>query len=138
MDTPLSTYHRATSFYKILEDYIYLRLNPEFQMNRMDTTFREDFKITRDSTGAVQNFHGKLILNNFNTFSQSFIYNNTPFNPPLGKLDSMYFEWVNYVGDVIDNNDCEWTASIVITEQRTKATIDSTIARLPPMQPLRK
>lgn len=138
MDTPLSTYHRATSFYKILEDYIYLRLNPEFQMNRMDTTFREDFKITRDSTGAVQNFHGKLILNNFNTFSQSFIYNNTPFNPPLGKLDSMYFEWVNYVGDVIDNNDCEWTASIVITEQRTKATVDSTIPRLPPMQPLRK
>lgn len=138
MDTPFSTYHRAISFYKILEDYIYLRLNPEFQTNRMDTTFREDLKVTRDSTGAIQNFHGKLILNNFNTFSQSFVFNNSPFNPAIGKLDSMYFQWVNFVGETIDNHDCEWTASVVITENKSKATIASTTAALPPMAPLRK
>ncbi len=138
LDTPFSTYHRATSFYKILEDYIYLRLNPEFQTNRMDTTFRENFKVTRDSTGAVQNFHGKLLLNNFNSFSSSFVYNNAPFNPPLGKLETMYFEWVNFVGETIDNNDCEWTATLVIAENRSKATVASTTAALPPMAPLRK
>jgi hypothetical protein len=138
LDTPFSTYHRATSFYKILEDYIYLRLNPEFQTNRMDTTFRENFSITRDSTGAVQNFHGKLLLNNFNSFSSSFVYNNAPFNPPLGKLETMYFEWVNFVGETIDNNDCEWTATLVIAENRSKATVASTTAALPPMAPLRK
>jgi hypothetical protein len=138
IDTPFSTYHRATSFYKILEDYIYLRLNPEFQTNRMDTTFRENFKVSRDSTGAIQNFHGKLILNNFNTFSQSFVFNNNPFNPAIGKLDSMYFQWVNFVGETIDNNDCEWTASIVITENKSKATTASTTAALPPMAPIRK
>lgn len=138
LDTPFSTYHRATSFYKILEDYIYLRLNPEFQTNRMDTTFRENFKVTRDSTGAVQNFHGKLLLNNFNSFSSSFVFNNAPFNPPIGKLETMYFEWVNFVGETIDNNDCEWTATLVISENKSKATVASTTAALPPMAPLRK
>lgn len=117
-DTPFSTYHRAESFYKILDDYIYLRMNQEFQLNRMDTTNRENFNITRDSTGAVQNFHGKLILNNFNTYSTTFIYNNRPFNPAIGKLDTMYFTWVNFVGETIDNADCDWTASLVITESK--------------------
>ena len=138
IDTSFSTYHRATSFYKILEDYIYLRMNPEWQLNRIDTTFREDFNVTRDSTGSVQNFLGKLILNNFNTFSQSFIFNNQSFNPPIGKLETVYFQWADFTGQQIDNNDCEWTATLVITEQVSKATVQSTLPALPTMQPLRK
>jgi hypothetical protein len=138
LDTPFSTYHRASSFYKILEDYIFLRLNPEYQLNRMDNTYKENFKITRDTTGQIQNFHGKLILNNFNTFSQTFIFNNQPFNPPIGRLDQLYFQWVNIVGDTIDNNDCEWSATMVITENKSTATAGSTIPALPPMEPLRK
>jgi hypothetical protein len=138
MDTPFSTYHRATSFYKILDDYIFLRLNPQYQLNRMDNTFKENFKITRDPTGQVQNFHGKLLLNNFNTYSQSFIYNNQPFNPPIGRLDQVYFQWVNIVGDTIDNNDCDWSATLVITENKSTATTASTIPALPPMNPPRK
>lgn len=123
IDTPFSTYARATSFYKILEDYIYLRMNPEYQLNRMDSTSRENLSITRDSTGSIQNFHGKLILNNFNTFSTSFVFNNNPFNPPIGRLDTMYFEWVDFTGLQIDNADCEWTASLVITESKSKASL---------------
>jgi hypothetical protein len=137
-DTPFSTYHRASSFYKILEDYIFLRLNPQYQMNRMDNTFRENFKITRDPTGQVQNFHGKLLLNNFNTFSQTFIFNNQPFNPPIGRLDQLYFQWVNIVGDQIDNNDCDWSATCVISEAKSSATAASTLPALPPMPPIRK
>jgi hypothetical protein len=138
VDTPFSTYHRATSFYKILDDYIFLRLNPQYQLNRMDNTYKENFKLTRDPTGQVQNFHGKLLLNNFNTYSQSFIYNNQPFNPPIGRLDQVYFQWVNIVGDTIDNNDCDWSATLVITENKSTATTASTIPALPPMKPLRK
>jgi hypothetical protein len=104
----------------------------------MDNTFRENFKITRDPTGQVQNFHGKLLLNNFNTYSQSFIYNNQPFNPPIGRLDQVYFQWVNVVGDTIDNDDCDWSATLVITENKSTATTASTIPALPPMKPLRK
>ena len=97
----------------------------------MDNTFKENFKITRDTTGQIQNFHGKLILNNFNTFSQTFIFNNQPFNPPVGRLDQLYFEWVNIVGDTIDNNDCDWSATMVITENKSTATAGSTIPALP-------
>jgi hypothetical protein len=133
VDTPFSTYHRAPSFYKILDDYIFLRLNPQYQLNRMDNTYNENFKITRDSTGQVQNFHGKLLLNNFNTYSQSFIFNNQPFNPPIGRLDHLYFQWVNVVGDTIDNDNCDWSATVVITEDKPIAATSSTLPALPPM-----
>lgn len=138
IDTPFSTYHRASSFYKILDDYIFLRLNPQYQVNRMDNTSRENFRITRDPTGQIQNFHGKLLLNNFNTYSQTFIYNNTTFNPPIGRLDHLYFQWVDLGGTTIDNNDCEWSASVAITESKTYTTTLSTLPALPPMKPLRK
>jgi hypothetical protein len=116
IDTPYSTYHRASSFYKILEEYIFLRLNPEFQMNRMDTTFLEDYNKTRDPTGQVQNLHGKLYLSAFGTFSTTFVYNPQAFNPPIGRLDTMYFNWTDILGETLDNNDCDWTCSVVITE----------------------
>jgi hypothetical protein len=138
IDTPFSTYHRAASFYKILDDYIFLRLNPEYQLNRMDTTYRENFKVTRDATGQVQNIHGKLLLNNFNTYSSTFIFNNQPFNPPIGRLDQLYFQWVNIVGDQIDNADCEWSATMVITENKPIASVASTIPALPVMNFPRK
>ncbi len=133
-DTPYSTYHQATSFYKILEDYIYLRLNPEYQMNRLDTTYKENFNVTRDSTGQINNFHGKLLLNDFNTYSRSFVSNQVTFNPPIGRLDQMYFEWVNVVGDRIDDFDCEWSCSLNITENKQRATVQSTLPALPPQK----
>jgi hypothetical protein len=116
LDTEWSTYHRASSFFKILEEYIFLRLNPEFQMNRLDTTFLENFNKTRDPTGQVQNLHGKLYLSAFGTFSTTFVYNPQVFNPPIGRLDTMYFDWTDILGTTLDNNDCEWTCSVVITE----------------------
>lgn len=132
VDTPFSTYHRAESFYKILEDYIYLRLNPEYPMNRLDSTAKEDFKITRESTGQIQFYFGKLLLNDFNSYSRSFVNNQLIFNPPIPKLENMYFEWVDVAGNQIDNNDCEWACSITITESKVRATATSGQPKLPP------
>jgi hypothetical protein len=132
IDTRYSTYHRADSFYKILEDYIYLRLNPEFPMNRLDSTAKEDFKITRESTGQIQFYFGKLLLNDFNSYSRSFVNNQLVFNPPIPKLENMYFEWVDVAGNQIDNNDCEWACSITITESKVRATATSGQPKLPP------
>jgi len=138
-DTPqYSTYTYATSFYKILEDYIYLRLNPEYKMNRIDGTFVENLQITRDSTGQVDQYYGKLLLNNFNTYSTTFISNQAAFNPPIGRLETMYFEWVDVGGTQINDTQCEWTASLTITEAKKKATLGSTLPALPEMKPLRK
>lgn len=137
MDTPYTTYHRAESFYKILEDYIYLRLNPEYQMNRLDTTAKENFNITRDSTGQIATYHGKLLLADFNQYSRSFISNQVTFNPPIGRLETMYFQWLDNGGTPIDNFDCDWSASVTITESRVRATTGSTLPKLPPMKPIR-
>lgn len=138
LDTPYTTYHRAESFYKILEDYIYLRLNPEYQMNRLDTTAKENFNITRDATGQIATYHGKLLLADFNQYSRSFISNQVTFNPPIGRLETMYFQWLDNGGTPIDNFDCDWSASVTITESKVRATVGSTLPALPPMKPLRK
>lgn len=138
LDTPYTTYHRAESFYKILEDYIYLRLNPEYQMNRLDTTAKENFNITRDATGQIATYHGKLLLADFNQYSRSFISNQVIFNPPIGRLETMYFEWLDNGGTRIDNLNCDWSASITVTESKVRATPGSTLPALPPMAPIRK
>jgi len=135
---PYTTFTNSQSFYKILDDYIYLRLNPEYKMNRMDSTAAENLNITRDSTGQVDQFYGKLLLNNFNSYCTTFVSNQAPFNPPIGRLDTMYFQWVDIGGTQLNDTQCEWGASLTITEVKTKATLASTLPALPPMAPIRK
>jgi hypothetical protein len=101
-------------------------------MNRLDSTAKEDFKITRESTGQIQFYFGKLLLNDFNSYSRSFVNNQLVFNPPIPKLENMYFEWVDVAGNQIDNNDCEWACSITITESKVRATATSGQPKLPP------
>ena len=131
VDTPYSTYAKAQSFYKILQDYIYLRLNPEYKMNRIDTTAPENLSITRDSTGEIDGYFGKLLLNNFNQYSTTFLRNPITLNPPLGRLETIYFEWVEVNGTVIDNKDCNWTASMNVVENISKADLASKVPVLP-------
>jgi hypothetical protein len=131
VDTSYSTYHPATSFYKILDDYIFLRLNPEYNMNVLGTTSNENFNITRDSTGQVNNYYGKLLLANFGQFSQTMMQNQAEFNPPIGRIDQFSFQWTNEVGETIDNFDCEWTATLTITEN-----VQNQVIRLPPLPPV--
>lgn len=124
-----NTTYTAPSFYKILDDYIYLMLNDELSMNRMDVTARENYNITLESTGEVNKYNAKLLLANFGNYSQTAIQNPVQFNPPLSRLDRLTFTWVDINGNVIDNNDCEWSACLQITEQKDKQTVDSTLAR---------
>ena len=58
--TPYSTVARADSFYKIYEDFMYLRLNPELDMNRFDSGSLENLQLTRDSTGQIKNYYAKI------------------------------------------------------------------------------
>jgi hypothetical protein len=117
-----TTYTKAPSFYKILDDYIYLRLNPEYKMNRLDTTAPENLKLTRDATGQIDNYYCKLLLNSFNSFSSSLIQNQSRFNPMIGRLETMYFEWVDIGGTQIDDTQCDWSASLTITENIIKSS----------------
>jgi hypothetical protein len=129
IDTPFDTIQRATSFYKILDDYIYLKLNQEFWMNRLDSSAPENLSVTHEPTGQTNQFAAKLLLANFGSYAQTMIQNPVNFNPVLTAIDKLTFQWVDIAGVQINNFDCEWNAAVQITEQVTQATPMSTIPR---------
>lgn len=129
LDTPFNTIQRAGSFFKILDDYIYMKLNPEYNMNRLDISRQEDFASTRESVAESQMYNCKLLLNTFGTYSTTFVQNPVLLNPPIGKLDKLSFSWYNINGNLIDNNECDWSATLQIVERLDIVTDDSTAPR---------
>jgi hypothetical protein len=117
LDTPYETVQTGTSFFKILDDFIVLRLNQDIDINRMDTVAKEDYLVTQDPTGMTKAFYGKLLLANFGSYAQTFISNPIAFTNPLGKMDRLTFQWVDATGAILNNNDCEWSAVIQINEE---------------------
>ena len=115
-DTPYNLIQTAESFYKILDDYIVLRLNNEFDINRVDTSGKEKLSATLESTGSTKAYYGKLLLAPFGSYAQTMIMNPIAFNPPLGRLDKLTFTWYDTTNTVIDNSDCEWNAVVQIVE----------------------
>ena len=132
IDTPYDTIQRATSFFKILDDYIYLKLNQEFWMNRLDSSGPEKLSITHEPTSQTNQFAAKLLLANFGSYAQTMVQNPVSFNPVLTAIDKLTFNWVDIAGVQINNLDCEWNAAVQITEQVTTATTNSTIPKAPP------
>jgi hypothetical protein len=118
VDTPYATVHRAQSFYKILDDFINLQMNREFDMNRMDTGAKENLATTLETTGFTKAFHGKLLLAPFGSYAQTIVSNPITFYPPLGRMDKLTFTWVDVTGATIDNSDCEWNAVVQIVEKK--------------------
>ena len=116
MDTSFNTTHVAESFYKILDDYINLRLNTEYDLNRMDTGAQEDLSITQDTTGSLKAYYAKLLLAPFGSYAQTLIYNPITLNIPIPKIDKLSFTWMDNIGQVINNNDCEWNIVVQIIE----------------------
>ena len=128
-DTEYSTVQRATSFFKILDDYIYLRLNPEFTMNRMDTTALENLSVTHEPTGIVNQYAAKLLLAPFGNYATTIIQNPIQFNPVLSSLDRLSFQWTDKAGNQLNNLECEWNAVVQIQERITAPKVGSTIPR---------
>jgi len=115
-DTDHNTVQRGTSFFKILDDYIYLQLNEEFNMNRMDVSKPENFSKTRETTAQTAVYNSKLMLNTFGSFATTFVHSPVTFNPPIGKIDKLSFLWYNSAGVLLNNTDCEWSGSVQIVE----------------------
>jgi hypothetical protein len=127
-DTPYETVHRGDSFFKILDDFINLQMNREFDMNRMDTGAKEKLSATQEPTGFTKAFHGKLLLAPFGSYAQTLVSNPISFYPPLGRMDKLTFTWVDTTGATIDNNDCEWNAVVQIGEKVNMTEIPKPIA----------
>ena len=122
-DTSYQTVHRGPSFFKILDDFINLNMNQEFDMNRMDTGAKEDLSRTLEPTGFIKAFHGKLLLAPFGSYAQTFVSNPLSFNPPLGRIDKLTFTWVDITATQIDNSDCEWNTVVQIVEKKDMVDI---------------
>jgi hypothetical protein len=122
-DTPYQTVHIGQSFFKILDDFINLQMNQEFDMNRMDTGGPENLAATQEPTGFTKAFHGKLLLAPFGSYAQTLVSNPITFYPPLGRMDKLTFTWVDTTGATINNADCEWNAVVQIVEKKDMTEI---------------
>jgi hypothetical protein len=127
-DTPYLTTQTGQSFFKILDDFINLRMSPEFNMNMMDTGAKENLQISTDTTGSIKAYYGKLLLAGFGSYAQTLISNPITFQIPIPKIDKLTFTWVDNLGQVINNNDCEWNVVIQLVEQ-----MDTVTAAAPPV-----
>jgi hypothetical protein len=135
-DTGFSTIHIADSFYKIQQDFIYLRLNPEFNVNRMDAGGKENYATTREATGTTNQYYLKLLLTSFGGNATTFIHNPITFNPPLNRLTKLSFSWIDARGVPIVNHDSEWDMTVNITEKAETASIPFKMpAWIPPPPP---
>jgi hypothetical protein len=118
VDTTYDTVHVGQSFFKILDDFINLQMNREFDMNRMDTGAKEKLSQTMEPTGATKAFHAKLLLAPFGSYAQTLVSNPISFYPPLGRMDKLTFTWVDITGATINNADCEWNAVVQLVEKK--------------------
>ena len=128
----------ASCFPRLTTDYIYLRLNePEF-MNSVDHTDVEDTAVSQDPTGQVSHYFGKLLLNNFGCYAQTFIESPKLFAPVLGRLDRLSFTWVDRQGNPLagpDATSCDWHMALRIIEIQDRAAPGSTLVRASGLAP---
>jgi hypothetical protein len=115
-DTGFSMIFTGQSFYKIQQDFIYLRLNPEFNINRMDSGAKENYSETREPNGTTNRYYAKLLLASFGGNATTFIHNPIELTPPLYRLTKLEFQWIGANGIIINNTDAEWDMVVNITE----------------------
>ena len=127
IDTTFATQQTAITFIRIIDDYIYLKMNNEVDMNTIDISEKEYLNRSQDTFGQSSRYFAKLLLNTFGNFSQTYIQSPKIFNPVLGKLDKFHFQWVDRFGNVIDNNDCEFNITLQVEESIDQLQKTSTL-----------
>jgi hypothetical protein len=104
---------------RICDDYCFLQLNMPEHMNMVDHTSPENTSISQDSAGQVAHYFGKLLLNGFGCWAQTFIELPKMFRPVLGRLDFLTFTWLDRHGQPFAGPDaasCDWNMSVRVVE----------------------
>jgi len=114
--TPPRTTITSDTFIRIVQDYIYLRLNPEFDLNNLGVSGKEDLAMCQDSAGQGAKYFSKIILNDFANYCRTAIQAPKEFNPVLGKFDRLSCQLVDRNGNQISNVDCEYDFVFEVTE----------------------
>jgi hypothetical protein len=132
IDLSGSSSYTADHFPRLIDDYIYLQMNDTEHMNEIDHTAVEKTGKTQDSTGQVAHYFGKLLLNNFGCWAQTFVEAPKTFKPVLGRLERLNFTWTDRHGLAIAGPDaasCDWHMALRITEIVEVPTADSSLAQ---------
>ncbi len=132
VDLEAATTQTATCFPRLFQDYIYLRLNDTDSMNTIDHTDVENAMISQDPTGQTDHYFGKLLLNNFGCYAQTFIESPKLFQPVLGRLDRLSFQWVDRRGNPLvgpDAMSCDWSMTVRVIEIKDAPTDASTLIK---------
>ena len=124
---PPRTTITSETFIRIVQDYVYLRLNPEFNMNKMGITNKENLSETRDPAAEDQKYFSKIILNDFASYCRTAIQRPVDFMPVLGQLNTISCQLVDRTGHQIVNADCEYDLVLEITELESKPIDGSTL-----------
>lgn len=113
---PPRTTINADTFIRIVQDYIYLRINPELNMNKLAVSNKENLSETHEPSAEDSKYFCKIILNNFGSYCRAGVILPKNFTPVLSKLDTISFQLVNKDGIQIDNVDCEFDLVLEVTE----------------------
>jgi len=111
--------YTASAWPRLIDDYIYLQMNETEHMNEVAHTDLEVTNKTQDSTGQIAHYFGKLLLNHFGCWAQTFIEAPKAFKPVLGKLERLNLTWTDRFGNVLSGPDavsCDWHMTLRITE----------------------
>ncbi len=115
-DTAYLTTQVSNTFIRIYDDFIYLKLNPEMNMNTMGVTSKEDLSLTHDTFAEERKYFAKILLNNFGGFCRAAVQMPKDFLPTLGKYELLSLQLVDRNGVQISNTDCEYDLVLQITE----------------------
>ena len=130
VDQTGKTSYTANNFPRIIDDYIYLQLNDTERMNSIDHTDVENSSTSQESTGQVAHYFGKLLLNTFGCYAQTFVEAPKHFAPVLGRLDRLNFTWTDRRGNPLlgpDAASCDWHMALRVTEIVEAPTASSTL-----------
>lgn len=114
--SPPKTTITSDTFIRIVQDYIYLRLNPEYDLNELGVSGKEDLAMCQDSAGQGAKYFSKIILNDFASYCRTAIQAPKNFNPALGKFDKLSCQLIDRNGNQINNVDCEYDFVLEVTE----------------------
>jgi hypothetical protein len=124
VDTVPRTTITSDTFIRITQDYIYLRLNPEFNTNTLAVSGKENLSESREAQSQDTKYFSKILLNNFGGFSRAAVQLPKLFNPVLGKYDTVSCQLVDQFGVQLVNADCDYDFVLEVTtiDQQPKDT----------------
>ena len=117
----------SATFIRIVQQYIYLRLNPAQNVNTLAVSAKEDLSQTRESQGMDTQYFTKIILNDFASYCRAGVQLDKVFSPVLGKYEVIECQLTDQNGNTLSNVDCDYDMVIQITETANVANNDSSL-----------